>query len=165
MSRTEDDASPEEDDSVEVDLALRAVSALFPMELAAALLPSGAVVTKPTWVETQVALRERRLDRLLAVDVSDRRRWLHVEWMLAWTGDLPYRVWEYHTLAATAAMNEARALLALAREKDPNARLAVPTVESTVVLLTGREAPWREAQVPHLARGPPSASVRPVAPA
>ncbi|MBI5517011.1 MAG: hypothetical protein HY909_24730, partial [Deltaproteobacteria bacterium] len=147
MSDTEDEATPGDDGSVEVDLALRAVSALFPTELATALLPAGTVIAKPTWVETQVALQERRLDRLLAVDVSNRRRWLHVEWMLAWTGDLPYRVWEYHNLAATAAMNEARSHLKLAREKDRKARLAVPTVESTVVLLTGRDAPWESEYV------------------
>lgn len=123
----------------EVDLALRAVTALFARELAASLVGEG--VTESAWIETQLASRERRLDRLLAVTVNGARRWLHVEWMLAWSADLPWRMFEYHAMAAMAAHGDAVTRQQEARAQGRDEALAVAGVESALVLLTGRASP------------------------
>lgn len=118
----------EQDD--DVDLALRHVTQLFPDELARALLPDAHTLTDAAWNETQLTARQRRMDRSLVVVADGQRRVAHVEWQLRWERDLPFRVYEYHALQS----------LALREAAAPKER--VPRVQSTVVLLSGREAPW-----------------------
>lgn len=118
----------EQDD--DVDLALRHVTQLFPDELARALLPDARTLTDAAWNETQLTARQRRMDRSLVVVADGQRRVAHVEWQLRWERDLPFRVYEYHALQS----------LALREAAAPKER--VPRVQSTVVLLSGREAPW-----------------------
>ncbi len=79
---------------------------------------------------TQLAARQRRMDRSLVVVADGQRRVEHVEWQLRWERDLPFRVYEYHALQS----------LALRESAAPKERVA--RVQSTVVLLSGREAPW-----------------------
>lgn len=76
-----------------------------------------------------MATLERRLDRVLAVRVGGRRRWLHVEWQWEWEKAIAYRVYEYQALLAMA-------------QRDPRNGLRRAPIESTVVLLSGRDAPW-----------------------
>ena len=67
-----------------------------------------------------------------------RRRWRtrrleHVELQLEMTADVPFRIYEYHTLLS----------LALAAET-PFLEVGLPRIRSTLVLLSGREKPWPE---------------------
>jgi hypothetical protein len=119
---------PSADDS-DVDLALRHVTRAHPGELAEALLGpcSDEARGEARWLDTQLSQRQRRLDRLLEVPRGNTRTWLHVEWQRRWEPRLPFRVFEYHALAAIAAADE---------------RLPRPRVESVVVLLSGRSQPW-----------------------
>jgi hypothetical protein len=114
----------------ELDLILRHVSRQFPEHLARALLPPGTVVTSARWSDTQVTSRQRRLDRALEVVVGGRRRLEHTEWQLEMVADVPFRVYEYNTLTS----------IALAAETPAGEE--TPRVQSTVVLMSGREAPW-----------------------
>jgi hypothetical protein len=113
-----------------VDLMLRHVTRQFPEQFARALLPPGTAVTAAIWLDTQVTSRERRLDRALDVIADGQRRLEHTEWQLEMEADVPFRVFEYHVLMA----------LAIAAETREGAE--VPPIESTVVLLSGREKAW-----------------------
>jgi hypothetical protein len=118
------------DTSEDVDLVLRHVSRQFPEELARALLPPGTRVTSVAWPETQVTARQRRLDRALDITAAGRRRYAHVEWQMEMKPDVPFRIFEYHTMLATAL-----------GAPSPSAA-TVPPIRSTVVLLSGSEKPW-----------------------
>jgi hypothetical protein len=118
----------------DVDLVLRHVSRRFPEHFARALLPPGSRIASAAWLDTQVTARQRRLDRALDVRTqAGDRRLLHTEWQLRFEGDLPFRVYEYHALLAFELHDELEAA---------GAERAPPHVESTVVLLGGREEPW-----------------------
>lgn len=113
----------------DLDITLRHVAQRMPDAYARGVLGARASFEVEAWQDTQVAASERRLDRVLSVRVEGRRRWLHVEWEWEWTRDTAARVYEY------------QALLALAQRDARNALHRAP-LSSTVVLLSGREAPW-----------------------
>jgi predicted transposase YdaD len=160
----------------DVDLVLRHVSRLFPTSFARALLPPKSTITSATWLETQVTARQRRLDRALAVQLADgQHRLLHTEWQFRMSADVPFRVYEYHSLlsfvlhdeqqaaetakaAPSAAKRDGQAAKTLPHASKTEGKAAKPAVkgagwsrgaararpciESTVVLLAGREKPW-----------------------
>src|SRR5581483_3223254 len=113
----------------DLDITLRHVAQAMPKDLARGVLGPSAEVEVEGWEDTQVATIERRLDRVLAVRVAGRRRWLHVEWQWEWTADLPYRVFEYQALLAMA-------------QRNPSHPLRRSPMESTVVLPSGRAKPY-----------------------
>lgn len=117
-------------DSDDVDRTLRHVAQRFPDELARALLPEARSLTEIAWTDTQLASRERRLDKSLYVVADGEARVEHAEWQLRWSRGLLARMFEYHALLTIALRDAAK----------PGER--VPSVRSTVVLLGGREAPW-----------------------
>jgi hypothetical protein len=135
---------PAEPDSV--DLVLRHVSRLFPEQLARALLPPGSEIASAAWLDTQVTSRQRRLDRALDVRLADgSRRLLHNEWELRMRGTVPYRVFQYHVLLVFSLMDELVVAKSAAREAGtalPATEAVLPPVESTLVILTGRDEPW-----------------------
>jgi hypothetical protein len=114
----------------DLDLILRHVTRQFPEQLARALLPPGTVISSARWSDTQVTSRQRRLDRGLEVVVEDKRRLEHTEWQLEMLADTAFRVYEYNTLTS------------IALEAETPAGQETPRIQSTVVLMTGREAPW-----------------------
>jgi hypothetical protein len=122
------DASELRDD---IDLALRTLSQHLPEDLARALLPTARRLTDCAWGETQLAARQRRMDRSLFVVADGVARVEHLEWQTRWERAVPFRVFEYNALQTIAL-----------RESSADGRW--PRVESTVVLLGGREAPWPE---------------------
>ncbi|WP_437801940.1 hypothetical protein [Sorangium sp. So ce693] len=125
----------QDDEPDDVDLILRHVSRQFPHDVARALLGAAGPIEPLGWVDTQVTGRQRRLDRALAVMVGGERRLLHAEWTLAMGDEIPFRVFEYHCLTALAVADEARASV--------GAPAPQPTpIDSVVVVLSGREAPW-----------------------
>jgi len=118
------------DTTEDVDMILRHVARQFPDQFAQALLPPGTVVSAATWLDTQVTARQRRLDRALDVMADGKRRREHTEWQMEMAGDVPFRIFEYHTRLASV----------LAAETPPSAR--VPPIRSSLVLLSGRDRPW-----------------------
>jgi hypothetical protein len=130
------------DTSDDLDLVLRHVTRLFPEQLARALVAPGSELVVKGWADTQVTSRQRRLDRALDVLVDGDPRLLHNEWAGEMTADLPFRIYEYHVLTALSLADE----LASAPKppEAPAVRVApkMPTIESTLVLLSGREQPW-----------------------
>ena len=118
------------DSDEDLDLILRHVTRQFPEQLARALLPPGTIVTSARWSDTQVTARQRRLDRGLEVVVENKRRLEHTEWQLEMLADTPFRVYEYNTLTS------------LALEAETPAGQDTPRIQSTVVLMSGRETPW-----------------------
>lgn len=130
------------DDIEDVDLVLRHVSRLFPEQFARALAPPGATLTVNGWLDTQVTARQRRLDRALDAMVNGHRCLLHGEWQLRMTGAVPFRIYEYHVLLVLALADElATAPISPDPSTDPEAPW-LPPIESTLVLLSGREEPW-----------------------
>jgi hypothetical protein len=116
----------------DLDLTLRSVTRQFPAELARALLPPGAVIASASWIETQLTQRQRRLDRCLEVVTDGQRLLSHVEWQVEMTADMPFRLYEYNAMAA----------IALAEGAKPHE--PPPRLQTTLVLLSGREKPWPE---------------------
>ena len=114
------------------DLILRHVTRHFPEHLARALLPEGAVITSTRWFETQMTSRQRRLDRGLLVEADGKTRLEHTEWQVEMTADMPFRLYEYNFHASLALVAETPA------GEEP------PRIQTTVVLLSGRETPWPE---------------------
>lgn len=113
----------------DLDITLRHIARQMPESLVHGVLGPDTECTIEGWQDTQVTALERRLDRVLAVRTPAGRRWLHVEWEWEWSRDLPYRVYEYQALLSMA-------------QRDPRNKLGRASIESTVVLLTGRSAPW-----------------------
>jgi len=116
----------------DLDLALRHVTRLFPLELARAILPPGTAITSAVWTDTQITGRQRRLDRAMRVEADGAVRFEHVEVQSRMRRNVPFRIFEYQALLA----------LALAAETPRGA--AIPAIHSTVVLLSGRRKPWPE---------------------
>lgn len=123
-------AQAPEEERDDVDLILRHVSRQFPEALARALVTTREPIVVGGWIDTQVSGRQRRLDRALEVSLGGKRCLLHVEWQLAMTADVPFRVYEYNVLLSLAQKDGARP-----------GEIPLP-IESVVVLLGGREEPW-----------------------
>jgi hypothetical protein len=140
-----DSSSPPQPPTDDVDLVLRHVSRLFPEQLARALVPAEHAIAVKGWLDTQVTGRQRRLDRALEVTVDGARRLLHVEWQATMTADVPFRVFEYHVLLALGLADELAAKDEATKGKKQTAAPPMPTIESTVVLLSGRDEPWPDA--------------------
>ena len=115
----------------EIDLALRHIAQQFPEELARAQMGRDSKFTVTGWFETQFAERERRLDRTLEILYQGQPRLLHIEFQSVMEADVPYRIFEYHNLLAMAL-----------RDLSQKTGQPPPPIDSTVVLLTGREELW-----------------------
>lgn len=120
----------------QADLLLRHVSSLFPERLAKAFLPKGAIIRSLGWKQSEFAARQRRLDRVLFIETEDQTKIVqHWEWESRPKPNLPFRIFEYNCLSALA--------LHRGSQKIPSGE-ALPMLESIVVLLGGRKAPWPE---------------------
>src|SRR5271154_4160983 len=118
------------DGAEDLDLTFPDVPRRFPEHLARALLPPGTVVTSARCSETQVTSLKRELDRGLEVVVDGERRLEHIEWQLEMRADGPFRIYEYN------------ALTSIALEAETPAGEDTPRIQSTLVLMSGREKPW-----------------------
>ena len=123
------DTPPAVEDRYDVDLCLRLVTQLFREALARAALPPGTDFKVVGWSETQLAARQRRMDRVLTVQLPAGPHRIHYEWELTWDAGIAFRVFEYHFLHALAASSPHK-----------GATLP-PTHESHVVVLSGPESP------------------------
>ena len=132
----------------DVDLALRNVATHCPEELVRMLAAPGEVVRWLRWIDTQLALRERRVDKGLIAQHDGYRVIYHHEWFMDDDEDIAWRMFEYacELIAATRATDEALYNAASkAAAKDPS--LPPPQrpdpvyVRACAVLLDGPAAP------------------------
>lgn len=121
----------------DADLSLRSISRLFSGALARFVVKPGERIRRCDWSETQLAARQRRLDRALRVEVTRRRcRLLHVEWTMRLNERVREQTAEYHLLSTIAARRDARL------ERRRGAAFQHVSVDSVVVVLSGRKKRW-----------------------
>lgn len=131
------ESSDESEIATDADLSLRASSRLFPATLARLIVHPDERIRRFHWGETQVSARARRLDRVLYIRLARRGyRLLHIEWTLRLNGRVRERAAEYHFLLAKTVRRDMRS------ERRGKRRLPV-TVETVIVVLSGRKKPWR----------------------
>lgn len=124
----------------DADAALRALSRRFPEALARTVLGPDERIASAEWLETQVAMPQVRMDRVLQVDlVEGQQRLIHGEWTDRLTHQVERRMGEYHLSVAMAERVDAEAAEKLGQGGRERRR-----VESTVVILRGRKKPWPE---------------------
>jgi hypothetical protein len=116
----------------DVDTMLRHVSRSHGRTLSRILFGTTEPIQELTWIETQLAARQRRVDRAMSVKIGDQHRWQHIEWTDRLTYDVRVRVYEYNHLLVMAAYGDGEA------ESVPGEPPVKPvTVDSVVVVLTG----------------------------
>jgi predicted transposase YdaD len=120
----------------DADTSLRGMSRLFAEPMARMLLGREASIRRVEWGETQVVSRQRRLDRVLCVDDErGRRSLLHIEWTMRLNARVRERAAQYHMDAIWTARRDERQLPQEQRRRRVS-------VESMVVVLTGRKKRW-----------------------
>lgn len=121
----------------DADTALRALSRRFPDALPNSTLRSGEKVASARWRETQVAVPQVRMDRVIEVHlVGGSSRLLHGEWIDRLTREVQRRMGRYHLAVALAEQVDTEAA-----EVWPGAG-EYQRIESMVVVLRGRKKPW-----------------------
>lgn len=113
------------DSGDELDGLLRSLSRKLPDALVQAISPGSRFVE---WQDTQLAQRQRRMDRSLIIERDGLRHRVHLEWQLRWQRSMSLRMLEYQVMDALAA-----------REQHPPQAWSI---ESHLVLLSGRKRPW-----------------------
>jgi hypothetical protein len=111
----------------DADITLRHLSRRH-AEAIARTYASGAIEIV-RWADTQVTAVERRLDKTLLVRRARRLHALEIEIQYRYERDLPDRVHEYQGLCRMAF-------------RDAQPAVPPPPMETVVILLTGRRAPW-----------------------
>lgn len=128
----------QQQDIRDVDHALRAASRLFPEALTPFVVAPWETVASFEWTETQIALRQKRLDRTLMVKMgAGEFRWLHIEWTDRLNRRMFERMAEYHWDLSLVAMQDAAT-----RRKNGDKDARPVWIESVVVVLNGRKKPW-----------------------
>ncbi|HRI71511.1 MAG TPA: hypothetical protein PK156_45065 [Polyangium sp.] len=124
----------------DADTCLRRISRLFLHGLTELVVRPGESILDVDWGENQVSRpRQRRLDRIVNVDVSpEHRRVLHIEWAIRLDAVAVEQTADCHIQAAIVARQDARRTRCV---DEPEKRI---TVTSIVVVLTGRKTPWPE---------------------
>ncbi len=132
-----EESSDELEIAADADLSLRASSRLFPATLAQLIVHPDERIRHFHWGETQVTARARRLDRVLYIRLARRGyRLLHIEWTLRLNGSVRERAAEYHFLLAKTVRRDMR-------RKRKDKRCLRVSVETVIVVLSGRKKPWR----------------------
>jgi hypothetical protein len=116
----------------ELDLMLRQASRAHAQALSRILFGMVQEATEPHWVETQLAARQRRVDRAMSAKIGDEIHWQHIEWTERLTRDVYFRVYEYNHLLVMAAHADADAA-----SVKGNLRVQPATVDSVVVVMRG----------------------------
>jgi len=121
----------------DADLSLRSMSRLFPVALARMILLPDERIEETVWTETQVTARQRRADRVLIIRIAGSGyRLLHIEWTMRLTASVRERAAEYHFILAKSARRDLR------RKRRWKGTDVAISVESVIVVLTGRKKPW-----------------------
>ncbi len=143
------------------DIALRHVVQHHGRDLARVLLPRFPVESA-IWVDTQLAARERRLDKALEVRGQGRRQLLQIELAVRARRTLAYRMFEYAAQLVMAEHATAAGDTGSGEQKEPeeedlddledldeamedaeeHEQAAAVPVESAAILLSGRRKRW-----------------------
>ena len=115
-----------------IDTVLRYVSRTHGDTLSRVLFGTTEPILELRWIETQLASRQRRVDRAMSVRIGDKHHWQHIEWTEKLTADVCFRVYEYNHLLVMAAHADAKA--ASVPGQPP---VQPASVDSVVVVLTG----------------------------
>jgi hypothetical protein len=120
----------------DVDLTLRHLARQHPADLVGVFVAGAVASEAPRWLDSQLAARERRVDKALLVHRSDDRVALHAEWCWEPDGDFGFRAqeYQYQILAALRDEDAARVKAALPQRAPPQLPARVLTV---AVLLNG----------------------------
>lgn len=122
----------------DADSALRSLSRRFPEALAELVLRPGEQIESAEWLETQVVVRQLRMDRVLRVRLAGgEERLIHGEWTERLNRQVERRLGEYHLSVAVAERVDAETAGKFA-EGDRDRR----GLESIVVVLRGRKKRW-----------------------
>lgn len=123
----------------DADAALRSLSRRFPEGLAELALRPGERIESAEWLETQVAVRQLRMDRVLRVRlVGGQQRLVHGEWTDRLNHQVQCRMGEYHLSVAVAERIDAQVAGKWGTGRGRR------RLESIVVVLRGRKKPWPE---------------------
>ena len=106
-----------------IDITLRAIVEKSPEDLVKGILAPGTQFQVGEWIESQLTVRERRLDKALKLKIADKEHLLHVEFQVEQGSNLGFRVYEYHSMLALAVSNS---------HPEPP-----PPIKSVVILLKG----------------------------
>ncbi len=122
----------------DADGALRALSRRFPEALPQTRLRPGEQLASARWRETQVAVPQVRMDRVVEVGlVGGSSRLLHGEWTERLTSEVLRRMGKYHLAVALAELGDVEAAEKCWQGAEERQRL-----ESMIVVLRGRKKPW-----------------------
>lgn len=134
---TEGKTKIDPDAIADADLSLRSLSRMFAEALARIVARPDEQIRTLAWGETQLTARQRRLDRSLHIEIGRNHcRLLHIEWTMRLNERVRERTAEYHLLSAIAARRDAR------RQRKRGLRQRLISVDTVVVVLTGRVKPW-----------------------
>lgn len=122
----------------DADTALRSLSRRFPEALAELVLRPDEEIESVEWLETQVAVRQLRMDRVLRVRlIGGEQRLVHGEWTDRLNRRVERRVGEYHLSVAVAERIDTESAGNFGEHpRDPR------PIESIVVVLRGRKKRW-----------------------
>ena len=120
----------------DVDLTLRHLATQHPADLVRVFVAGASTSEAPRWLDSQLAARERRVDKALLVHRSEDRVALHAEWCWEPDSDFGFRAleYQYQILAALRDEDAARVKAALPQRASPPLPARVLTV---AVLLNG----------------------------
>ena len=122
----------------DADGALRSLSRRFPDALPTITLRPGEQLASAKWRETQVAVPQVRMDRVLEVTtVGGSSRLLHGEWTDRLTSEVKLRMGRYYLAVALAEQVDANVAQRCWLGAGEYQR-----IESMVVVLRGRKKPW-----------------------
>ena len=120
----------------DVDLTLRHLATQHPADLVRVFVAGAVASEAPRWLDSQLAARERRVDKALLVHRSEDRVALHAEWCWEPDSDFGFRAqeYQYQILAALRDDDAARVKAALPQRTPQQLPARVLTV---AVLLNG----------------------------
>jgi hypothetical protein len=92
----------DEPEANDTDLALRHLSQQLPDAMLRGLAAARPGDRFESWVDTQLAQRQRRLDRAIIANDGRSRRVLHVEWERTLRNGIGRRVFAYNAMLSEA---------------------------------------------------------------
>jgi hypothetical protein len=132
----------------DVDIALRQVTTRRPEDIARRFVSSDQTILSMRWLDTQLAVRERRIDKGLLVELPQYRVAIHNEWFIENATDMAWRMYEYGCELQEVIRQEDLAHAKAEKVRTTSYAAAKRLyVESCAVVLDGPEAPlasWGE---------------------
>jgi hypothetical protein len=131
----------------DVDIALRQVTTRRPEDIARRFVSPDQTILSMRWLDTQLAVRERRIDKGLLVELAQYRVAIHNEWFIENASDMAWRMYEYGCELQEVIRQEDLAHAAARARVGSHVATKRLYVESCAVVLDGPEVPlasWGE---------------------